>query len=125
MTMSAVQINTQESPEITPLKPVEQLQSIEQQKKAEQEIQKAPGGSTESDEITTEDVKDVLEAFQELSQTIQTRLSFTVHDENNEIVVKVFDKESNELIRQFPSDEVLALQDKMSDLAGFLFDQNV
>ncbi len=40
-------------------------------------------------------------------------------------MVKVFDKESNELIRQFPSEEMLALQDKMTDLAGFLFSENV
>jgi flagellar protein FlaG len=77
-----------------------------------------------SDQMTSRDVKDVLESFQDLSNTIQTKLNFTVHEENNEIVIKVIDKESNKLIRQFPSDEMLNLQDKMRDMAGFLFNAN-
>jgi flagellar protein FlaG len=78
-----------------------------------------------SGQMTSRDVKDVLESFQDLSNTIQTKLNFTVHEENNEIVIKVIDKESNKLIRQFPSDEMLNLQDKMRDMAGFLFNANV
>ncbi|MBP8830683.1 MAG: flagellar protein FlaG [Desulfobacter sp.] len=35
------------------------------------------------------------------------------------MLVKIFDKESEELIRQFPSEEMLALEDKKSDLVGF------
>jgi flagellar protein FlaG len=77
-----------------------------------------------SDQMTTRDVKEVLESFQDLSKTIQTKLNFTIHEENNEIIIKVIDKESNELIRQFPSDEMLNLQDKMRDMAGFLFNAN-
>lgn len=76
-------------------------------------------------DLTTKEIEDVLESFQSLSETIQTKLNFSVHEENNEIVVKVIDRETDQLIRQFPSDEMLDLQDKMADLAGFLFNQNV
>lgn len=72
--------------------------------------------------MSTKEVEEVVESFQEMSETIQTKLSFSVDEENNEIVVKIFDKESEELIRQFPSEEMLSLQNKMTDLAGFLFD---
>jgi flagellar protein FlaG len=77
-----------------------------------------------SDQMTSQDVEEVLESFQALSNTIQTKLNFSVHEENNAIVIKVIDKESNQLIRQFPSDELLNLQDKMRDMAGFLFNAN-
>ncbi len=77
---------------------------------------------TAQNQMTTEEVKEMVESFQMMSETIQTKLSFSVNEENNKIVVSIFDKESEELIRQFPSEEMLALQDKMSDLAGFLFD---
>lgn len=71
------------------------------------------------------EVMEVLESFQDLSETLRTKLNFSVHEEGNEIVVKVIDKETDQLIRQIPSEEMLELQDKMEDLAGFLFSQNV
>ena len=122
MNMTAMKINTQEAPDITPLRPVEAPQNVDKQLSAEKDNARA---AKETENITAREVEEVLEAFQDLSETIQTKLSFTVDDSNNEIVVKVFDKESNELIRQFPSEEMLALQDKMTDLAGFLFSENV
>ncbi len=122
MNMTAMKINTQEAPDITPLRPVDPPQNVDKQVNAEKKTVQA---AKESENITTKEVEEVLEAFQDLSETIQTKLSFTVDDSNNEIVVKVYDKESNKLIRQFPSEEMLALQDKMTDLAGFLFSENV
>ena len=119
-----MEITTQDVPEISPLRSVEQVQTAEKQIeiKPEQESSKE---KTAPESISAKEVEEVLEAFQDLSETIQTKLSFSVDDNNNEIVVKVFDRESNELIRQFPSEEMLALQDKMTDLAGFLFNENV
>lgn len=122
MSMTATLQSVQDVQERTPLVSVDKLQSVE--KTETKEIQES-ANSTGSQQMSSEDVKEMVESFQELSETIQTKLSFSVHEENNEIVVKIFDKESEELIRQFPSEEMLALQDKMSDLAGFLFDQNV
>ncbi len=120
--MTAMKINTQEAPDITPLRPVEAPQKVDKQIAAEKEsVQTAK----DTEKMTTKEVEEMLEVFQDLSETIQTKLSFSVDDSNNEIVVKVYDKESNKLIRQFPSEEMLALQDKMTDLAGFLFSENV
>ncbi len=132
MNMTAMKINTQEAPDITPLRHVEAAQNVDKQVNDKQVNDKQVNAgknnvlaAKETENISVKEVEEVLEAFQDLSETIQTKLSFTVDDSNNEIVVKVFDKESNELIRQFPSEEMLALQDKMTDLAGFLFSENV
>ncbi|MBU0970142.1 MAG: flagellar protein FlaG [Proteobacteria bacterium] len=75
-------------------------------------------------QMTAQDVKEILDSFQDLSKTIQTKLNFSVSKENNEIIVKVIDKTSNQLIRQFPSEEMLNLQEKMRDMAGFLLNAN-
>ncbi len=120
--MTATLQSVQDVQERTPLISVDKLQSVE---KAETKEVQETASSASDQQMSTEEVREMVESFQEMSETIQTKLSFSVHEENNEIVVKIFDKESEELIRQFPSDEMLALQDKMSDLAGFLFDQNV
>jgi flagellar protein FlaG len=127
MNMTAKSLTAQESTqERTPLISVDKLQSVQKNvENTEAKENKVSSSQKDKQQMSTEEVKEVVESFQEMSETIQTKLSFSVDEENNEIVVKIFDKESEELIRQFPSDEMLSLQDKMSDLAGFLFDQKV
>ena len=125
MDSAAIKVNGQQVVDSSQLKSpgaaTDALELLEQRKNtdvlAEKKVQA-------SEQMTSRDVKEVLESFQDISKTIQTKLNFTVHEENNEIVIKVIDKESNELIRQFPSDEMLNLQDKMRDMAGFLFNAN-
>ena len=127
MNMTAKSLTAQETiQERAPLISVDKLQRG--QKNAENtqtKENKESSNQTSGQQMSTEEVKEMVESFQEMSETIQTKLSFSVDEENNEIVVKIFDKESEELLRQFPSDEMLSLQNKMSDLAGFLFDQKV
>ena len=127
MSMTAKSITAQETTrEKAPLISVDKLQSLQNTAENTREKEnKEPLKPVNEQQMTTEEVKEVIESFQQMSQTIQTKLSFSVDEENNVIVVKIFDKESEELIRQFPSEEMLALQDKMSDLAGFLFDAKV
>ena len=125
MSMTANSLPAQETTqERAPLISVDKLQNV--QKNAENfqtKENKESSNQNSGQQMSTEEVKEMVESFQEMSETIQTKLSFSVDEENNEIVVKIYDKESDELIRQFPSDEMLSLQDKMTDLAGFLFDQ--
>ena len=123
MTAKSLTVN-ETTQERMPLMSVDKLQNAQKNvENTESKETKESANKTDSQQMSTEEVKEVVESFQEMSETIQTKLSFSVDEENNEIVVKIFDKESEELIRQFPSDEMLSLQDKMSDLAGFLFDQ--
>ena len=125
MNMTAMKISGQGSQEIIPFKALEPPLKSEENVKTSPVVPVVDESPINTAKITTKEVKEVLESFKDLSKTIQTRLGFSVHEKNNEIVVRVFDKESNELIRQFPSDEMLDLQDKMSDMAGFLFNANV
>ena len=127
MSMTAKSITAQETTqERAPLISVDKLQNVQKHAENTQiKENKESTNQTSGQQMSAEEVKEMVESFQEMSETIQTKLSFSVDEENNEIVVKIFDKESEELIRQFPSDEMLSLQDKMSDLAGFLFDQKV
>ncbi|MDH5434129.1 MAG: flagellar protein FlaG [Gammaproteobacteria bacterium] len=52
----------------------------------------------------------------QISQNIQRRLSFKIDDELGKTVVRVFDKETEELIRQFPPEELLTLSKRLKEL---------
>lgn len=51
-----------------------------------------------------------------LVQNIQRDLSFSVDDESGLTVIKVIDSQSGQLIRQIPSEEVIAITNVLSDI---------
>ena len=67
---------------------------------------------------STENIRTQIAELNQVSQNIQRRLSFQVDDELGQTVVRVIDRETDELIRQIPSDEVLALSKRLKELSG-------
>ena len=51
----------------------------------------------------------------EYVQSIQRDLNFSVDDSSGEVVVKVFNRQTSELIRQFPTEEALKLAEHMKE----------
>jgi flagellar protein FlaG len=82
-------------------------------------------GTGNQAKLTREDVEDMVEALEDFANTVQTRLNFTIDDGTKDVVVKIMDKETNEVIKQFPAEEMLELREKMQDLSGLLFSTNV
>jgi flagellar protein FlaG len=48
---------------------------------------------------------------------------FSVHKPYGDIVVKIVNSETQEIIREFPSEKVLALLDKLQELNGTIIDE--
>ncbi len=68
----------------------------------------------------------VIEAIQKANKAISggnRRFEFSIHEKTNEIVVKVFDTDTNELIREIPNEKVLDMVAKMCEMAGILVDE--
>lgn len=59
-------------------------------------------------EFLTE-VNDALNEINKVVQTVQRDLAFSLDDASGKTVIKVIDSESGQLVRQIPSEEVLAL----------------
>lgn len=51
---------------------------------------------------------------------LNTELRFEVDSESKEVIVKIVDPENDEVIRQIPSEELLAIRARMEDLVGVL-----
>lgn len=73
------------------------------------------------------DAKEIAKAVEEMQQRLDslgnTKLNFQVLEKPNEVVVQITDSKSGELIRQFPSEDALALRVKLQELTGLLFDE--
>lgn len=58
-------------------------------------------------------------------QNLQRALQFSVDEESGETIVKVVDTETKEVIRQIPSEELLAIANRLRSTAGVLVADSV
>lgn len=68
-------------------------------------------------------VKDAVKKLNETVAPALQTLQFEMDDESDELVVKVVDKESQEVIRQMPSEEALAFSKTIDKLQGLVIRQ--
>jgi flagellar protein FlaG len=65
----------------------------------------------------------LVEEVQDYLDNLSIQLSFDIHEKTGDMVVQVLDRETGDLIRQLPPEDLLDLKDKLSELRGVLFHQ--
>ena len=75
--------------------------------------------------LTASETKETVQEVNDILQSMQRNLSFSVDEQLGESVILVKDSESEEVIRQIPSEELVVLRKKMDDVVGILFDTKV
>ena len=79
----------------------------------------APGSAPSAQpasSVSADDVKAAVEQMKDFAQVMSRQLQFDVDDDSGRTVVRVLDKDSGDIIRQIPSEEVLALARHMREL---------
>ena len=61
------------------------------------------------------DIERTVSRINEIVQSVQRDLSFNVDQESGRTVIRVIDSESGELIRQIPSEDLLAIATHLRD----------
>jgi len=95
---------------------------IEEAQKEQQESTKAKESSEKTEEkatINSMSASELKEALDEINSALYSynrSLRFELHEETDDLVVKVFNTKTDEVIRQYPSAEVLERRAKL--LAG-------
>jgi flagellar protein FlaG len=83
----------------------------------------------ETQEVDQNGFKERLEnsvsRLNDLADSVQRDLQFTIDDDSGETVITVLDTKTAEIIRQIPSKEVLALAQNIESLKGALFSAEV
>jgi len=69
-----------------------------------------------SSEVSKEEMDAAVAQMKDFAQVMSRQLQFDVDDESGTTVVRVLDKASGEVIRQIPSDEILALARHMKEM---------
>lgn len=70
-----------------------------------------------------ENLEQTLQGAQEAAEAAGANLQFTIDKDSGKTIVKVVDSQTSEVIRQIPSEELLALARSMSKTEGLLISQ--
>ncbi|MCM2678956.1 flagellar protein FlaG [Echinimonas agarilytica] len=89
---------------------------------ASEKIQEA-GQNAEN--LTPEQLEVVVQQLQDFVSTLNRGIAFQVDDESGKDVIKVTNRDTGELVRQIPSEEVLLLAARLSEATGLLVNTEV
>lgn len=100
---------------LPPAAPPEEREVTRKGKEEEVKAQEAPEAS---------DFTELVENVQEnLNMIHNVDLQFSIHEPSGQMVVKVTDGSTGEVIREIPSEEILNLADRLDEMIGLIFDQ--
>lgn len=102
------------------IKTAEDAQNVQQLNK--KEIQEP---QVKKEEITTPQLENVAKQLQEFIGKMNRNLEFFVDEDSGRDVIKVIDKDSGDVIKQYPSEEVLSLVSKLSEATGNFVDSKI
>lgn len=79
----------------------------------------------DTNDMTISD-KAVIEAIERANDALSVanrKFEYSIHEETKEIMVKVIDSETDEVIREIPPEKILDMVAKMWEMAGILVDE--
>lgn len=75
---------------------------------------------------TEPDEKQLIDAIEKTNKAIEgstCSFEYSIHEQTKQIMVKVIDNETKEVIREFPPEKILDMVAKMWEVAGIMVDE--
>ncbi len=86
-----------------------------------QNVKAFPATSTDSARVTDEKVQQAVDQIQNFSDKVAKNLKFSIDEETGKTVVKLLDTQTQEVIRQFPTEEAISIARTLDKVQGLLF----
>jgi flagellar protein FlaG len=115
--------NSPNTKEVTPQ--VKQEKSADKESDVNTSAVQKTADITEGTPLNAKQLEKVAQQLQDFVGDLNRNLEFSVDKDSGRDVIKVFDKDSGDLLKQFPSEEVLTLVSKLSEMVGGFVDAKV
>jgi flagellar protein FlaG len=123
MAINAVSPNT-ETAALSGAKPIE-TETADTIKDTAPDRSQATGPKQEASP-PAEEIKELADTLNEYMDDLQTDLGFSIHEKlNHQVIVEIKNRNTDELVKQIPAEELVTIKEKMSELTGLLFDKRV
>lgn len=70
-----------------------------------------------------QEVKTVVGQLNDVIRAFNTKIKFDIDEKTDQIIVKIIDAETQEVIRQIPPPELLNIAARIEEMSGLLFNQ--
>ena len=111
-------------PEISPaprVKPVKETEaSVFRKEDSGDNREKRRDGLKELEAGAAKEVAEKTKAFPD---DLSIRLHFEVYEETGDLVLRIFNRNTEELLREIPPEDLLKINQKLAELRGILFDE--
>ena len=70
--------------------------------------------------------KELIAAIEQANRTLQinnNKFNFSIHESTKEIIVRIIDAETEEVVKEIPPEEILDLIAKLWEMAGIVVDE--
>ncbi len=103
--------------------PLETAIPVSTPEKVENQVKEIEEQSTN---FSNNETKQLASELNEIMEDLHTDLGFSIREDlDHTVVVEIKNQDTNELIKQIPSEELLTIKEKMIELTGLLLDQSV
>ncbi len=96
------------------------VQPVRTMKEGGEESQGQPG---KDGQATEKQIQAAIEHVNYASRMSKTRCEFSYHEKTRRVSIKVFDQDTNEVIKEIPPEKSLEMVEKMWELAGIMVDE--
>lgn len=79
--------------------------------------------ATNKTEASRQDLEDAVKAVNDFLKPINNAIQFSLDNESGKTIVKVIDVETKDVIRQFPSEEMMSIARAIDKMKGLLVQQ--
>lgn len=94
-------------------------------KKQSESIPPVQKSNSASNKKARKDTEETAAKVQDYLQDLKISLQFKVESKTGDMVVQVVDKDTGEVVRQIPSEELIKVREKLEELRGVLFEGQV
>lgn len=85
----------------------------------------SPKGENLSPQVSREYAEELSGVMNKIASLENIQLQFEVYQETNTVYVQIVDRETKEVVKQIPPEEMLELSAKIREMVGILLDEYV
>lgn len=91
--------------------------------KPEEKVRKGETAPQRPPQVDEARIERIAEAMDNYVRSVQRDLNIQVDHDTDKVIVKVLSRETGEVIREIPPEELLRLASRMEEMAGVLIDE--
>jgi flagellar protein FlaG len=106
-------------------KPAAEIDLAEKTARIEEQSKSSISEASKTPAMTPQQLEKVAQQLQDFMGEMNRSLEFLVDKDSGRDVIKVLDKSTGDLVKQYPSEEVLGIISKLSNATGNLIDTEI